>query len=171
MGRPTKLTRERADKITKAISGGSYQVVAAAAAGVSESAFYEWVKRGKDAPRDEDTGEPLNPDDAPFVEFAEAVKVAEAEAEMRNVLLIQQAGTTTWQAAAWYLERKHSDRWGRVDRVKQEISGTPGGEPVQVQQVDPREALLAFLSDHEEETAQDGPEQTGGDVPDGEGDS
>ena len=23
----------------------------------------------------------------------------------------------TWQAAAWYLERKHPDRWGRRERV------------------------------------------------------
>jgi len=37
---------------------------------------------------------------------------------------------TTWQAAAWWLERSHHERWGR--REKQELTGTDGG-PIQIQ--------------------------------------
>ena len=32
-------------------------------------------------------------------------------------------GKPTWQAAAWYLERKHPDRWGRRERVDLKHSG------------------------------------------------
>lgn len=41
-------------------------------------------------------------------EFAEAVKKAEAECKGRNIAIIQKAALTSWQAAAWWLERKHS---------------------------------------------------------------
>jgi len=27
------------------------------------------------------------------------------------------AGEQNWQAAAWFLERKHKDRWARADQV------------------------------------------------------
>lgn len=40
-------------------------------------------------------------------EFAETIKKAEAVCKNRNIGLIQKAALTTWQAAAWWLERKY----------------------------------------------------------------
>jgi hypothetical protein len=61
-------------------------------------------------PSDEDRG---------FFEFCEAVKKAEAEAEAAAVVQIKAAASSgTWQAAAWFLERKFKDRWARTDKVE-----------------------------------------------------
>lgn len=55
----------------------------------------------------------------PFVEFLEATKRADGEAEMRALLEIQKAGKDTWQANAWFLERRHKDRWAKERPVEQ----------------------------------------------------
>lgn len=41
------------------------------------------------------------------------IKRAEADNEARNVALILRAAQKSWQAAAWYLERKYARRWAR----------------------------------------------------------
>ena len=68
-----------------------------------------------------------------YVEFLEAVKKAEAEAEALRVSRISKAGKEgNWQADAWYLERRYPDRWGK--RV-QEVTGKDGGPLEYVQRV------------------------------------
>lgn len=96
VGRPTKFTAERRECILDAIRAGNYVETAARAAGVGKSTFYEWLER--------------------FPEFADAVEKARAEAETRYVAVIEQATVTSWQAAAWWLERSAPDRWGRRER-------------------------------------------------------
>ena len=156
IGRPTKLTEERANRIISMIAAGSYAHVAAKANGIAESTFYDWMSRGQKADRDDD-GNLLDPDrDSVFAEFSERVKEAEATAEIRNLALIQTAaGNGTWQAAAWYLERKYADRWGRKDHIRSEVSG-PGGGPIEV---DTEAALLAFLDQRAGQLEPDEPEQ------------
>jgi hypothetical protein len=46
-------------------------------------------------------------------EFCEAIKKAEAKCKERNVALIQRAAVTTWQAAAWMLERKYPEEFAQ----------------------------------------------------------
>ena len=54
-----------------------------------------------------------------------------AEAELRDVMVINRAAQTTWQAAAWKLERKYPNRWGL--RSKHEIVGADKeAKPVQI---------------------------------------
>ena len=121
MGRRTKLTPETQEKIITAIRAGNYANVAAQYAGIHESTFYDWIVRGEAAKG------------GIYAEFAEAVKKAEADAEARHVLNITNASKKEWTASAWYLERKHSDRWGRKER--REITG-PGGKPVELSLVE-----------------------------------
>lgn len=142
MARPSKLSAERSTKIVGMISSGAYATVAAQANGIGETTYFRWMTRGRDAQRDE-YGELTNADDEPYVDFFEKVKDAEAKAEVLNIGLIQRAATGgTWQAAAWYLERKYPDRWGRKDHLRSIVSGPEGG-PIQV---DAKEQLLAFLN-------------------------
>lgn len=109
MARKTLCTPERIKRIADYIRAGNYAEVASRVGGISEATYYNWLKRGE-------AGE------KPYVEFLEAVKEAEAEAEARNIALIQRAAQNgTWQAAAWYLERKHGKRWRRSSEV--EVSG------------------------------------------------
>lgn len=138
MARPTKLTPEVRDKIVKAISAGAYATVAAKAAGIGESTYFRWLE--------EATKENAKPE---LVEFRESVKEAEAQAEIANIALIRTAAQAgTWQAAAWYLERKHAERWGRTTKLQAELSG-PNGNPIQIE--DAKAAVMALLDERAED--------------------
>lgn len=117
-GRPTKLTPEVQAAIVTAISVGNYLHHAAMYAGVSYHAVNYWCKRGEK----ETTGM--------FRDFLDAVKKAEGDAIARNVAIIQKAAKKSWQAAAWWLERKYSEDFAL--KTKQELTGKDGG-PVAIQ--------------------------------------
>jgi len=133
MPRPTKLTPETKDKIIQAIAAGNYQETAAKYAGINPNTFYTWMKLGENK-----KGKPA------YREFREAVEKARAQAEVRNVALIQQAGQDgSWQAAAWYLERSYPTRFGRHNRV--EVTGANGAAvqiDLSVEELDKRVAEL-----------------------------
>jgi transposase len=107
------------ERILGAIRSGAYNETAAAYAGIGESTFYKWLARAQD----ELAGGPEAR--GIYVEFREAVEKAQAESELEHLLVIRGAaqGRPTkqgvpgspqqWQAAAWMLERKHPDRYGR----------------------------------------------------------
>lgn len=126
-GRPTKLTPALQAKVVEAIRAGNYIETAAAYAGVSKVTLYDWMRRGNE----QKSGR--------FREFLNAVEKALGDSEARDVALIGKAAGEDWKAAAWRLERRFPDRWGR--REKHELSGPKGG-PVEV-------VSLAHLSDEE----------------------
>jgi len=116
MGRHTKLTPETHNKIIQALKAGNYLETAAQYANIDQATVHRWLNRGADET------EP----DPRYREFREAVQNARAEAEARNVALIQKAANEgTWQAAAWFLERTAHSRWGR--KASLEVSGEGGG--------------------------------------------
>ncbi len=125
------MTEKVQQKMVEAIEMGNYAPTAAEYAGIATSTHYNWLKLGEKG-------------ESPYVEYLEAIKKAEAIAEVRNVAIIQNAAQNTWTAAAWYLERKHFDKWGRRERVHNELTGANGG-PIELAQVDSRAALLAML--------------------------
>lgn len=144
MGRHSKLTTETHNKIVTALKAGNYIETAARYAGVDPGTVHRWLQKGlaEDAPDE-------------YRDFREAVETARAEAEARNVALIQQAANAgTWQAAAWYLERTASHRWGRKQTV--EVAGQGGG-PVEIE-VDTRalEAKVRSLLGEAEKPVDDG---------------
>ena len=113
MARPTRCTPAVTQRVADAIRGGNYANVAAQYAGIGERTFHKWMERAAAG-------------DEPYVQFRQAVKEAEAIAEVRNMALIQQAAQAgTWQASAWYLERRYPSRYGRRERL--EHSGPEGG--------------------------------------------
>ena len=129
MSQPLKLTPETQDRIVQFIRAGNYMETAAQAAGISKPTLYRWLKMADD---------PTAPDI--YRDFRYAVENARAEAEARNVMLIQKAADDgTWQAAAWYLERTAWQRWGRRTMVTGD-----GGEPIRVE-VDHKASLRAAL--------------------------
>ena len=124
--RRTKLNPEIAKAVVEAITAGNTHSVACDYAGISESAFYNWIKRGRDAVEAVDSDEEIPDSELIYVEFMEGVKKATANAVARNVLIIQKAAKRSWQAAAWWLERRFPQDFGRVDRHKLEHSGDVG---------------------------------------------
>lgn len=109
MPRILKLTPALIEKIVGYLRAGAYIETAAAAAGISKQTLYNWLRRAAD----ENERDPI------FAKFAAAVEEAQALAEVRDIALIGKAAETQWQAAAWRLERKSPERWGR----KVELSG------------------------------------------------
>ncbi|MGH7470352.1 MAG: hypothetical protein ACRENP_20610 [Longimicrobiales bacterium] len=79
MGRKTKLTPTVHERIVKAIRGGNYYVTAAAYAGVAERTFYDWMRRGEKSTK------------GIYFDFYQAVQLADAEATVRNVQILNQA--------------------------------------------------------------------------------
>lgn len=143
MARPTKLDAQRQKKIVELIRAGNYQETAARAAGVSPSSFYAWMAIGEEASHKTAR---LNAKDKACLEFSEAVKAAKAEAEARAVAIINKAAMDgTWQAAAWYLERTASERFGRSQRIEASIEHEQKGKaPAEMTD----EELLAYLKEH-----------------------
>lgn len=101
MARPTKLNPTTQERICQAIRVGATYQLAAQYGGVTYKTFNEWMKAGEDAQK------------GIYREFCEAVKKAEADAAMRWLALIDQAATMQWQAAAWKLERRYPEDYGR----------------------------------------------------------
>lgn len=130
-GRASKLTPEVQARIVKALEAGCYFDAACEGAGIGESTGYRWLERGEAG-------------DAGYREFREAVKRAEAVAEAGALAAIRSAYQGgTWQAAAWYLERKHPERWGKSDRLKLEARAVQVEE--QSTGEDAREKLLRLV--------------------------
>lgn len=120
-GRPPVFTMEIQDRIVKAILIGAYVETAAISAGITKETLYTWMKDGIKRP------------DSPYRGFSDAVNKAIADAELHDIATIEKASVRNWQAAAWKLERRNWQRWGRKD--KQELSG-PNGGPIQLARVD-----------------------------------
>jgi hypothetical protein len=104
-GRPSKYTPERVKRITDALAAGNSRKAAAAYGGISDVTFASWCAR--------------------FLDFFDAVKSAEAQAEVAHVANIAKASRDgSWQASAWWLERRRHAEWGKVDRLEIEIRRT-----------------------------------------------
>lgn len=119
MPRPTKLTPDIQHAIVEAMRAGNYFEAACTCAGVSVAAGYEWRQRGQGT-HPSRSAEPV------YVEFAEAISKAEAEAEQRIVGLWQAQIPGDWRAARDFLARRFPGRWGpkELSRVLQ-VTYTP----------------------------------------------
>lgn len=115
MPRPSKFTPERRKRIIEAIRQGNTRKAAVAQAGINYDTFCQWLRQ--------------------HPEFSDQVKNAEAEAELASVKVIREAAITTWQAAAWWLERRRPEDWGTSHVVRVRLEREV-------------EALLDFLQQH-----------------------
>jgi transposase len=124
-GRPSKISPDRIDRIALAIRAGNYDTVAAAFAGIDPSTYRRWKARGE---ADRDAGRSSR-----YRELVEAIEQADAEAEAFALAQIRKAADSTWTAAAWFLERKWPDRWGRRESIGiAGGGGATGDKPVVV---------------------------------------
>lgn len=102
MARPTKFTPDTTQKIIAAIQVGATYELAAQYGGVSYNTFNEWMKKGEAA------------QSGAFLEFYEAIKAAEGRAAVGWLAKIEAAASDgNWQAAAWKLERRYPEKYGR----------------------------------------------------------
>ena len=113
-GRPSELTPELKERFLSAIAAGSHYEPACAYAGIAYSTFREWMQRGIGTNRRRASNQE-------YADFAEAVQGAEAKGELSAIASIRGASKDDWRAAAWMLERRHSDRWASTQKVKVQV--------------------------------------------------
>jgi transposase-like protein len=154
-GRPDKLTPKMKEDLLKMIVTGNYIETAAAFVGIAQQTLREWIRRGeREAHRliSDPDAMPIKSEEK-YLDITQAIKQAQAESEVRDVVLIGRAAQDQWQAAAWRLERRYPDRWGKKER--HELTGANGG-PVQFEEI--RERLLKKITEinAEEHSDRDG---------------
>lgn len=106
MGRPCKLTPELQGEICQYIAGGNTFERACILVGIHRVTFMRWRNKGQIAKSGK------------FCDFCNAVKRAEEQFKAHNIDLIQQAANKQWQAAAWLLERKYPEEFGRREKIE-----------------------------------------------------
>jgi len=94
---------------------GHYHETICKALGIGRSTLSLWQRRAK-------AGE------EPFVSFVAALEAGTAKAEITALNTIQASAEEDWHAAAWFLERKHAENWGRKDRLAHTLAGANAGE-------------------------------------------
>lgn len=107
MGRP-KLTQELVDKAIALKADGLSNGDIICALGIHESTFYRWI------------GDPKNKLQR---ELSEGLKKEEAAFKQTLLTTIRSAALARnqyWTAAAWLLERKYPDEYGKADRRRDE---------------------------------------------------
>lgn len=110
-GRRTKLTAAVQQAIVNQVINGNYLKVAAAYAGIDESTFYNWMRRGEE----EGKGD--------YFDFFQSVRQAEARLEVRNVTIITEhiVDNHDPDAAMSFLERRFRERWGRSEKLPEQM--------------------------------------------------
>lgn len=146
VGRRTKFTPQVRKKILEGAKAGMWRKDAAAYAGVSREALHDWLEI---ADKQEMAG--LSETDSAFIHFSHDLAIAEAQHKFGLVGRITAASIKDWKAAAWLLERKHPDEYGRKDAKVIEHMGSVGLEhtlggrqPVDVP-IETREKIIALL--------------------------
>ena len=106
MGRPCKLTLELQEEICQYIAGGNTFERSCILAGIHHDTLLRWRNKGRTAKSGK------------FFGFFGAVKRAEEQFKAHNIAIIQQAAIKQWQAAAWLLERKYPEEFGRREKIE-----------------------------------------------------
>lgn len=110
-GRILKLTPALHKAIVKGVGEGLPYKFAAQKAGASERSMMRWMAVGRHAA--DESG--------PHWQFWHDVKKAESGRVAKELRHVTRASRKTWQAAAWYLERRHDDEFGSGKREIQDL--------------------------------------------------
>ncbi len=116
-----KYTKLTVNIILENIAKGLNQKDAGILAGVSDDTICAWKKK--------------------YSDFSDKIAQKEIIFKQDNIDIIQKAADSgTWQAAAWFLERKYSDEFA----TKNNLDLTTGGKPFDT--TNAREKLIGKLS-------------------------
>jgi len=120
MARPAKLTPELTQEITAYIRDGNSPTVSATLVGISPSTYFNWMSKGSNhEPR--------------FMEFLESIKRANAQSIVNQVAHIARAADSgNWRAAAWLLERKAPESFGKESTRSPEVDTQTLEKPLKI---------------------------------------
>lgn len=109
-GRPSKLTPEVEARYLQAIRVGSTRADAAALCGLDRRTVERWMQRAEEQPTSE------------YAAFAARVHEADAHGVAAALAHITKASQKDWRAAAWMVERRRPEAYGKRETVKHEGS-------------------------------------------------
>ena len=146
-GGPKRMTVEhpKVERLLNALRLGHFVQEACQYAPISEQTYYRWLKEGDAATRKQHNGETLTDNEQIVRELSEAIKAAELAGQSAALDVIRTAASQgTWQAAAWFLERRNK-KWSN----RTEITGPDGGpvHTVTVEDVDEKIRNLIAASE------------------------
>lgn len=108
IGRPSKLTAKTKKRLLEAIELGATYLDACGYAGIHDRTLRRWVETGE---RDLDADPPIESEWAALVND---IRESEGKAVVKWMAKIEKAASEgNWQAAAWKLERRYPERYGR----------------------------------------------------------
>lgn len=111
MGRKVRLNEEVTKKICDFIKAGNFEYIAARLSGISEQTLLLWKNTGKEQIEE---GK-----DTIYTRLYEKMQEANAFAMAYHVQNVREAGKKSWQASAWYLERKYPDEFGNKYKLEE----------------------------------------------------
>ena len=116
VGRPSKLTKETTDRLTRALALGAGIEEACIWAKIGRTSFYRWLEIGEHHDAEER--------DSQHRGFYLQIKRILAEAEIYSLQVIARAESEgNWRAAAWRLERRFPTKWGsRRFQIESEVN-------------------------------------------------
>ena len=130
-----KLTAELSKEICGYIAQGLTKKTAIDACGIAETTFYMWMRK---AEKDLEDGK-----DNVYTQFLQSIKKAETADKLNRLKVIRKAANDgNWQAAAWELERRYRDEYGRA-AMDVNLGGQKDGEPIEV-----KETVHIYLPDN-----------------------
>ena len=138
------LNTDTVTRITQAVSSGSTREDAAAYAGVGRSTLHAWLAEARDLDKNPD-GRPTTPTERQrlCLDLLDGVERGDGQIAVLMVGRVVAASATSWQAAAWWLERRRWADYGRKDFLRSEVTGRDG-EPLE--SVSPRDVLADRLA-------------------------
>ena len=123
MARRTKLSEELIKEAYELVASGNYIKDVYPILGIGEVTWYRWLREGEIAKSGLKR------------QFWQAIKKAEKEAIIKNVAVLQNAAEEgNWHAAAWWLERRYYEDWGRKEKV--DLAADKDGFKIVIEYVD-----------------------------------
>lgn len=141
---PKRMTLDnpKVQRLIMALKLGDFVEEACAYAPIAQDTYYRWIKEGQQVEQKIAAGETLTIEEKQIAEIAEALKEAEMAGQHAALAVIREAAKGgTWQAAAWFLERRNK-KWSN----RTEITGADGA-PIATVTVDDVDAKLRNLID------------------------
>jgi hypothetical protein len=125
-----RFKKDNIKRLITAISKGATYVLACNYAGISYNTFISWMKKGERQLDNDEEG-----DD--YLDFYCSVKKAEGVAVQGWLILIEEAAKNgNWQAAAWKLERRYPNEYGRFTAEKSPDDKEPRDDASDQERID-----------------------------------
>jgi hypothetical protein len=144
---PKRMTLEhpRVERLLKALAAGHFVDEACQYAPISRQTYYRWLQEADALDEKARRGEPITDEEQGIRDLGDTIKKAELAGQNAALDTIREAiEAGTWQAAAWFLERRNK-KWSN----RTEVTGPDGGpvQTVTVEDVDQKIRNLIAASE------------------------